>query len=75
VSDICLTLDRLAIRINRWYPNVNLGGCCVFAVIVAEELRARVVPMGIAFSVATSLIFCCTFLAYLNGYRSSEITR
>ena len=35
------TLNKLGNRINRWYPDVNHGGCCVYASIVGEELRER----------------------------------
>lgn len=40
-------LNILGRRINRWYPTINHGGCCVFAVLVAEELLKRNIPVEI----------------------------
>lgn len=40
-DDLPKVLDALGQRINRWYESINCGGCCVYAVIVAEELQMR----------------------------------
>lgn len=34
-------LNTLGNRINRFYPNVNHGGCCVYASIIGEDLLSR----------------------------------
>jgi hypothetical protein len=34
-------LNTLGKKVNKWYPDINSGGCCVYAVIVAEELLSR----------------------------------
>lgn len=47
MKDIRSILNRLADRIDRWYPTVNSGGCCVLAVIIAQELRKRNIPVEI----------------------------
>jgi hypothetical protein len=39
--DLKETLDSLGQRINRWYPEINHGGCCVYAALIGEELRKR----------------------------------
>lgn len=39
--DLFDTLNELGQRINRWYPYINYGGCCVFAALVGQELLAR----------------------------------
>jgi len=39
--DLIETLNKLGERINRWYPAVNTGGCCVYAAAVGKELEAR----------------------------------
>lgn len=41
VISVIATLNTLGRRINRWYPYINCGGCCVFASIVGEELLKR----------------------------------
>jgi hypothetical protein len=35
------TLNTLGHRIKLWYPEINEGGCCVYASIIGEELLAR----------------------------------
>lgn len=45
--DIIEALNVLGKRINRWYPNINSGGCCVYAAMVAEELHKRGVDVCI----------------------------
>jgi len=39
--DLIESLDTLGKRINRWYPEINSGGCCVYASLIGEELRKR----------------------------------
>lgn len=39
--NLITALNTLGERVNRWYPFINCGGCCVFAVLVAEELQRR----------------------------------
>lgn len=39
--DLIDTLNKLGDRINRWYPEINRGGCCVYAAMIGKELRAR----------------------------------
>jgi hypothetical protein len=41
------TLNTLGNRINRWYPEVNSGGCCVYASMIGEELRKRGIEVRI----------------------------
>lgn len=41
------TLDTLGRRINKWYPKINNGGCCVFAGIVGNELQKRGIETNI----------------------------
>lgn len=38
------TLNRLGKRVNALYPDINHGGCCVYAAIVADELDRLGVP-------------------------------
>lgn len=40
-QDVIEVLNQLGQRINRWYPAINNGGCCVFAAIVGRELARR----------------------------------
>lgn len=40
-TDLVQILNTLGDRINRWYPDINAGGCCVYASLVGEELRKR----------------------------------
>ena len=35
------SLTALGNKINRYYPEINSGGCCIYAAIVGEELLAR----------------------------------
>ena len=39
--DLIKSLNELGERINRWYPAVNSGGCCVYAAEVGKELLRR----------------------------------
>jgi len=39
--DLHETLNTLGQRINRYYPEINHGGCCVYASLIGEELRKR----------------------------------
>lgn len=39
--DLIPALNTLGKKVNRWYPYINSGGCCIYAVIVAEELILR----------------------------------
>lgn len=45
--DLNETLDALGRRINRWYPEINEGGCCVYASLIGEELRKRGIEVRI----------------------------
>ena len=35
------SLNALGQRINRFYPTINNGGCCIYAATVGEELLKR----------------------------------
>jgi hypothetical protein len=41
MPDIIGTLNALGVRIKRYYPDINSGGCCVFAAYVGEQLQRR----------------------------------
>jgi hypothetical protein len=45
--DLIDSLNVLGRRINRWYPEINHGGCCVYASIIGEELRRRNIDVRI----------------------------
>lgn len=40
-------LKTLGTRINRWYPKINFGGCCVYASLVGKELQKRGLDVNI----------------------------
>lgn len=42
-----VVLNSLGQRINRWYPNINYGGCCVYAAILGSELEKRNIPVRV----------------------------
>ena len=37
--DLIAQLNTLGRRVNRCYPTINNGGCCVYAVLVCKELK------------------------------------
>lgn len=39
--DLRSVLNKLGANINRRYPDINSGGCCVFASLVGHELERR----------------------------------
>lgn len=41
MEDLLSTLTKLGRKVYRKYPTINLGGCCVYASIVAQQLEAR----------------------------------
>lgn len=41
MTTLAAHLEKMGKRIERFFPNVNYGGCCVYAVIVAKELQLR----------------------------------
>lgn len=43
-GDVKDVLARLALSVDRTFPFLNSGGCCVFASIVADELIERGIP-------------------------------
>ena len=45
--DLIESLNTLGQRINRWYPEINHGGCCVYASLIGEELRKRGVEVRV----------------------------
>ena len=45
--DLIESLNTLGQRINRWYPEINEGGCCVYASLIGEELRKRGIEVRI----------------------------
>ena len=59
----------------RWTYTQLVAMIIFGCIMTGVAFTAGAPAMGVAFGTATALIFCCMFLAYLNGYRSSEITR
>lgn len=45
--DLIKTLNNLGQRINRYYPLINEGGCCVYASLVGKELQNRGIAVKI----------------------------
>ena len=45
--DLIESLNTLGQRINRRYPEINKGGCCVYASLIGEELRKRGIEVRI----------------------------
>lgn len=39
--DLIMQLNELGKRVDRCFPTINNGGCCVYAVMIAKELRKR----------------------------------
>jgi hypothetical protein len=39
------TLNLLGVKVAARYPNLNQGGCCVYAALVARELSNRMIPV------------------------------
>jgi hypothetical protein len=42
--DLKQRLNRLGKDVNRLYPDINHGGCCVYAAMVVAELRKQKIP-------------------------------
>jgi hypothetical protein len=60
-SKLLKALRTLAEATNQRFPTVNLGGCCVFAAAVAEELERKGISTEIVTTGSFSSMFGFTF--------------